>query len=107
MPLQWFGEIVGNHRLRWAPFCGYMTFVNVILDKKIPHVYMFGALTTAPSPIVLQQDGTPVVLVYQRISCTIPLLTQKVSRPKYMPRHVIDCHQFCFGRTLGVDLLLC
>ena len=104
-PLWWIGEIVYQHVInRTVSNCNFPT-VNLILNVGIPDVYVFFAVVTWFTPIILQQDCTIVVRIEDWLINTKSLVWQEILSPCHLWGGVIYSKISPLGGSGGIDLL--
>ena len=80
--------------------------VDVVHDKEVAHVQMSCALGAQQSAILLEKDGTLVILVKDCFLEIKTLHMQKVICPKHEWHGIIGSNKLSLGGTSSVELLL-
>ncbi len=62
-PLSGLGHKIGDHVLRGAPLHGHLVLLDTVSDKEETNVDVFSSLGAGSLAILLQKNGTLIVLV--------------------------------------------
>ena len=57
--------------------------------------------------IILQKNGTIVVLVQAIITDTVPVFRNEISVPAYGWQKFVNAHDFCLRGNVCVDIMFC
>ena len=104
LTLQRFAWIVTTHVFCWTVLDAEVALLMTIRNVEETDVQVSCAFARTAGAILLQMDGTGIVLVDGSLAL-IPLIHQKQSCPQCWRHAVICSHQFSLSRTPGVQLL--
>ena len=87
---QRLGVVISNHLIGRAPFDNDFLGLDLILDKVISDIDVFGASSGTKYAILFKENSTPVVLVYDGSRMMVSLFIEKMVYPNYMGYTVIN-----------------
>jgi len=103
--LKGFGCIITDHILSRTPFESYVSGFDSIRDEEISNIDVLRALTARSLSILLQKDGTLIVLMDYIVLHCIPLRFHEKTRPTNSWHEVIYADDLGLGRASGIEFL--
>ena len=104
---EWFGHVVSKHIISWTVLCLEVTLCNLVSHKEAPNVQVSSSLAQACLAILLQSNGTLVVLMEDILFDWTPLCFQEQPTLQHDSHAIIHCnHLSCCGAPCHCLLLV-
>ena len=85
---------------------GDLTLIDLVLDKEILYLDMFGPFLATRLTIHFEQHCAHVILIDEQRLHFEAMLNHEVTCPKNVSQRIVNSNKLSFGGTLRVDFLL-